>query len=358
MHPSADPDDAALNLYGLDQQALSEAMERFEAPRFHGKQIHRWLYHRQVWEPEAWTDLPVALRRRLGSEARVDPGRIVDRAVAADGTVKFRTRLPGGGDVETVYMPYEDRVTLCISSQVGCALDCKFCLTGKMGFDRHLTMGEIVGQVALAIRDQGPFDVPMNIVFMGMGEPLHNYDGVLAAFRLLNDPGGFGMSRQRITVSTSGLVPAIERLAEEPRRPRLAVSLNASNDAVRDRIMPVNRKYPIARLLEACRTYSRRTGDRFTLEYVLLAGINDHDDDIDRLAGLTRPLACKVNLIPFNAVEGWLPYRPPDRPRVLEWRDRLLAKDVAVSVRWSRGSDSRAACGQLAVLPGESEATA
>jgi 23S rRNA (adenine2503-C2)-methyltransferase len=342
-----------INLFGLDREALAEVVGRYGAPAFHGKQIFRWLHGRRVWDPEQWTDLPRGLRRGLADDCAVEPGRLGPRTSAADGTVKYRTDLAGGGSVESVYMEQAGRVTLCISSQVGCALDCRFCLTGKMGFERHLDAGEILGQVALIERDRELAGRPFNVVFMGMGEPLHNYAGVLAAFRVLCDPEGFGLSRRRVTISTAGLVPGIERLAREPRRPRLAVSLNATTDAVRDRIMPVNRKYPLGRLLEACRTFARAAGDRFTFEYVLLEGINDGLDDAERLAALTRGLPVKVNLIPFNAVEGWLEFRPPADGRIHALRDRLLELGVPTSIRWSRGAEARAACGQLALLPAD-----
>ena len=210
--------------------------------------------------------------------------------------------------------------------------------------------GEIVGQVALARVEAQRLDRPVNVVFMGMGEPLHNYDGVVGAVRLLTDPEGFGLSRQRLTVSTSGLVPAIERLAGEARRPRLAISLNATTDAVRDRLMPVNKRWPIRALLDAATNYSRTTRERVTLEYVLLEGINDSDEDVGRLARMARGFDAKINLIPFNAVEGLLAYVPPPRERIYAFRDALLARDAPVSIRWSRGQEARAACGQLALL--------
>jgi len=238
---------------------------------------------------------------------------------------------------------------------VGCALMCDFCLTGKMGLARHLTAGEIVGQAALIQSDLGFGDRPFNVVFMGMGEPLHNYDGAISAFRLLVDPEGFGLSCKRITVSTSGLVPKIERLAREPLRPRLAVSLNATRDDVRDRIMPVNRKWPIRRLLEACRFFAEKSGEPVTFEYVLLAGVNDSATDVTRLARILRSCRAKLNLIPFNPVPGWLSYRPPSQRRVIVFRDRLLEMGARVSIRWSRGLEARAACGQLALLPERSE---
>jgi 23S rRNA (adenine2503-C2)-methyltransferase len=296
-----------------------------------------------------WTDLSRELRERLAGEAFVEPGRIVDRAPASDDTVKYRVRLAGGGDVECVSMRQAGRVTLCLSSQVGCAINCDFCLTAKMGFVRHLAPGEIVGQVALIQQEEQQLDERFNLVFMGMGEPLHNYDGVLAAIRLLTDADGFGLSRKRITISTSGLVPAIERLAREPLRPRLAISLNATTDEVRDRLMPINRKYGIRRLVDACLAFAEQTGERITFEYVLLAGVNDEPADVDRLARLVGRAPAKLNLIPFNPVPGRLPYRQPTPGHVRAFRDRLLAQRVPASIRWSRGAEARAACGQLAI---------
>jgi len=339
-----------VNLYGMERRDLGGLMAARGLPRYHGDQIYRWIYSRRHFDPESWTDLSKKLRADLAGAVEVRLGQIVDRTKAADGTVKHRIDLARGGSVESVYMVQSERITLCLSSQVGCALDCDFCLTGKMGFTRHLDAGEILGQVSLLHRER-QIDGPFSIVFMGMGEPLHNYESVLAAFRILTDPDGFGMSRKRITVSTVGLAPAIERLAEEPLRPRLAVSLNATTDEVRNRLMPVNRKYPIARLLEAVSRFAETTNERFTFEYVLLAGINDSDADVGRLAAIARPFGCKINLIPFNAVPDWLTYRPTAKERVLSIRDRLLGMQNPASIRWSRGSEARAACGQLALLP-------
>jgi len=339
------------NLYGLDRETLGSVVESLGAKPFHADQIFRWMYGRGKLDPSGWTDLPKPLRSRLLASVAVDAGSVSGRVEAEDGTVKLRVALPGGGAVETVSMVQRGRHTLCLSSQIGCALDCDFCLTGRMGLVRHLGPGEIAGQVALARDELSLAETPFNVVLMGMGEPLHNYDAVLAAHRLLTDPDGFGLSHRRITVSTSGLAPAIERLAGEPRRPRLAVSLNATTDAVRDRLMPVNRKYPIARLREACRAFARRTGESFTFEYVLLEGVNDQDADVTRLARIVRGHPAKLNLIPFNPVPGWLDYRPTERRRVVEIRDRLLELGVPVSIRWSRGAEARAACGQLALLP-------
>ncbi len=344
---------ALTNLYGLDREQIAATIAPHGCRPYDGGQIYRSMYGRGQLDLERWTDLPRSLRARLAASVRVDPGRIGARAEAGDGTVKYRMDLPDGGSVETVFMVDGGRHTLCVSSQVGCALDCDFCLTAKMGLVRHLGPGEIVGQVARIREDRGLTGAPLNVVFMGMGEPLHNYDAVMAAVRILTDPAGFALSRRRITVSTAGLAPAIERLAREAVRPRLAVSLNATTDVVRDRLMPVNRRYPMARLLQALRRFAADSQERFTFEYVLLHQVNDTDGDVQRLGRIVRGLPAKLNLIPFNPVPGWLPYLPPPRKRVIEIRDRLLAEQVAVSVRFSHGAEARAACGQLAVLPGE-----
>ncbi|HEX4823499.1 MAG TPA: 23S rRNA (adenine(2503)-C(2))-methyltransferase RlmN [Candidatus Polarisedimenticolaceae bacterium] len=338
------------NLYGMSRAELSGHFSSQGAPAYHAAQAFRWMYARGRLDPRAWSDLPKALRAQLTVGARIDVPKIRSRVEARDGTIKYAIDLPGGGTVESVFMIQRERITLCLSSQVGCALGCDFCLTARMGLVRHLTAGEIVGQVA-AIREDRDLPGPFNVVFMGMGEPLHNYDAVVDAFRILVDPDGFGLGKKRVTISTSGLAPAIERLAGEPERPRLAVSLNASSDAERDRLMPVNRRYPMARLLEACRKFAAATGEKFTFEYVLLAGINDTDADVLRLMKILRSHPAKLNLIPFNEVPGWLAYRAPSRARIVEIRDRLLAAGLPVSIRWSRGAEARAACGQLALLP-------
>lgn len=337
------------NLYGMERPELARFLEKYGVPAFHAGQLYRWLYARGELDPDRWTDLSKKLRARIAADAVAFPGQIAERTKADDGTVKYLVDLPGGGSVETVLMEQAGRQTLCLSSQCGCPLDCDFCLTGKMGFVRQLTSGEIAGQAALVRGDGAITGGSCNVVFMGMGEPLLNYDAVLAAFRLLTDPEGFGLSRQRITVSTAGLAPAIERLALERPRPRLAVSLNATTDEVRDRIMPINRKYPIGRLLEATSTFARTAGEEFTFEYVLLAGVNDSDEDIGRLERLVRGQRAKLNLIPFNAVPDKLQYRSPTKHRIITIRDRLLRAGLPVSIRWSRGADARAACGQLAL---------
>jgi 23S rRNA (adenine2503-C2)-methyltransferase len=334
----------------MDRGQLAAALNRYGVPAFHAGQVYRWLYARQAYDPDRWTDLSLELRSRLRSDVHIGPGLLGARTTAADGTVKYEVLLHGGGAVEAVFMVQRGRITLCLSSQVGCALACEFCLTGKMGWARNLSAGEIVGQVALICGERQLADRPFNVVLMGMGEPLHNYDAVLAAFRLLTDREGFGLSRRRITLSTAGMVDGIRRLAGEPSRPKLAVSLNATTDDVRDRIMPINRRYAIAELIGALRDYARTTGDPFTIEYVLLDGVNDSAADVTRLAALARDLPAKINLIPFNPVPGQLAYARPPRRRVVAIRDRLLAAGRRASIRWSRGAEARAACGQLALL--------
>jgi 23S rRNA (adenine2503-C2)-methyltransferase len=338
------------NLYGLEREELRAALASLDHPGFHAGQIYRWMYQRRILDPDRWTDLPKLLRERLCRQYRIDPGAVSGTAEAEDGTIKYRIDLPDGGQVETVYMTLNGRITLCLSSQVGCALGCSFCLTAKMGLKRNLSAGEISGQVYRVMEDREIGDTPFNIVYMGMGEPLHNYEEVIGSIRLLTDQSGAGWSRKRITLSTAGLVPAILRLAGEPVRPRLSVSLNATTDPVRDRLMPVNRKYPLASLLDACRRFSLLSRDTLTFEYVLLAGVNDTEADIRRLASIVRKQRAKLNLIPFNPVPGWLPYDSPDDDRVREIRDRIREQGAPVSVRWSRGRNARAACGQLAML--------
>jgi 23S rRNA (adenine2503-C2)-methyltransferase len=259
--------------------------------------------------------------------------------------------------VEAVFMPSEDRQTICISTQAGCAVDCHFCLTAQLGLIRNLTAGEIVAQVLLPLKEHKADLAPRfeaqgkqtNVVLMGQGEPLLNFDPVMAALRILLDPEGVGLSPKHVTLSTSGIVPGIERLTEEKVRPKLAISLNASNDEERDALMPLNRKYPLRALLEACRNYPLRPWEHLTFEYVMLGGVNDTADDARRVARLLAPLKrVKVNLIPWNP--GELPYREPAPENLEEFRRILNDKNIPAFVRYSRGRDVMAACGQLALL--------
>jgi 23S rRNA (adenine2503-C2)-methyltransferase len=257
--------------------------------------------------------------------------------------------LARAATIETVFMPSENRQTICISTQAGCAVDCHFCLTATLGLIRNLTAGEILGQVLVAVEDNRAALKPQtNIVLMGQGEPLLNYDAVMAAMRILLDPNGMAISPKHVTLSTSGIVPGIERLAKEKVRPKLAISLNASSNEQRDKVMPINRKYPLEKLFEACKTYPLRPWEWLTFEYVLLGGFNDSPDDARRVVRLLANLRAKVNLIPWNP--GELPYERPDPARVDAFQKVLADKGVPVFVRDSRGQDVMAACGQLALL--------
>jgi len=342
-------------ILGLELPALTEAMARMGEKPFRARQIHHWIYGRGATTFEEMTDLSEALRRRLAAEYHLERPRIAREQISADGTRKYLFAPRGGGQVEAVFMPEERRVTFCISPQIGCALDCAFCVTAQMGLTRNLTAGEIVGQ-ALALRDENRQHIagrPINIVMMGMGEALHNYDASLAAVRLLADPQGVGIPLRRITLSTAGWAAGIRKLAGEKVRPRLAISLNATTAAVRSKLMPVNRRYPIDDLLDACRAIPLGPRERLTFEYVLLHGINDAPEDPVRLAALARrhELKVKVNLIPFNP-GGGLPYIEPPAETVKRFRAELIARGIPASVRVNRGRDIDAACGQLALTSG------
>jgi 23S rRNA (adenine2503-C2)-methyltransferase len=363
--------------------------------RYRGDQLFRWVHGRAVGSLDEMTDLAKPLRARLGATVELLRLAVDLEQISRDGTRKLRLRTDDGRLLETVLIPDGDasapdddgeeaapsfrggrrrreppahlahalfpqrpKLTQCVSSQIGCALDCTFCATAKLGFGRNLSAGEIVDQVyrarhilaGLAGDDptrRAGADHVTNLVFMGMGEPLHNYEQVMRALRILTHPMGPGFSRRRITISTAGLVPAIERFAREPLQVNLAISLNASNDAVRDEIMPINRKWPIARLLEAVRKVPLERRRRVTFEYVLLDGINDELADATRLAQLLRGIPAKVNLIPWNP-HPLSPYRRPSDARVLAFQSELQARGLAVYVRRSRGDDIDAACGQLA----------
>ncbi len=318
---------------------------------FRGRQIFRWIHQRWAASFDAMTDVPKSLRERLGAELSLSPLEMDRVQRSADGTVKYRLKTADGRFVESVFMPEESRRTLCVSTQVGCAMGCAFCRTATMGLSRHLTAGEIVDQVhrvnAALSAEGAPGPRPLtNLVFMGMGEPLHNYDNLKRALDLLQDEDGPNFSHRHLTVSTSGLVPAMERLGQETEV-KLAVSLNATTDAVRDRLMPVNRKYPLESLLDACRRFPTRQGRRVTFEYVLLKGVNDSLEDALRLARLLAGMEVKVNLIPYNENPG-LPFEAVAAEQVAAFHAALVARHIAVITRKNRGRDIAAACGQLA----------
>jgi 23S rRNA (adenine2503-C2)-methyltransferase len=343
-----------LDLLGKSQEELRAFAVSLGEPAYRGAQIYHALYAERRRNLSEMTALPAKLRARLAEVAQIRLPEIVRQHRSADGTVRYVLRLADAdgskpATIETVFMPEEKRQTICISTQVGCVLDCQFCLTATLGLIRNLTAGEIIGQVIVALEDNRAQLKPQtNLVLMGQGEPLLNYEAVMAALRIALDPEGLGISPKHATLSTSGIVPGIERLAREPVRPKLAISLNASNDEQRSKIMPISRKYSIEKLLEACRRYPLRPWERLTFEYVLLGEINDTPEDARRVAKLLANLRAKVNLIPWNP--GNLPYRPPEPTRVEAFRKILADKGQLVFVRYSRGQDVMAACGQLALL--------
>jgi 23S rRNA (adenine2503-C2)-methyltransferase len=387
-----------MELLGKSKEELRAWCAGLGEPAYRGAQIYHALYSERKFDLAQVTNLPAALRARLAKEARITLPEVKQRFVSADGSVRYLFGLGGGDDadfnteftedtgksgggragrlrravsasVEAVFMPSEGRQTICVSTQAGCAVDCQFCLTAQLGLIRNLTAGEILAQVLLPLEEAhlvgvrekkeaglkpGPtfasgLAPQTNIVLMGQGEPLLNFEAVMAALRILLDPEGVGISPKHVTLSTSGIVPGIEKLAAEKVRPKLAISLNASNDEQRDALMPINRKYPLAVLLEACKRYPQRNWEHLTFEYVMLGEVNDSAEDARRVVRLLAPLpSVKVNLIPWNP--GELPYRESSAERIEEFRRILVDKGIPAFVRYSRGRDVMAACGQLALL--------
>jgi len=336
----------ATDLVGLTLDELETMAVGLGEPRYRGRQLARWIYRRRAQAVSAMTDLPETLRTRLAECASLSRLHAVARADAPDGyTTKYLLSLHDGRTVETVLMRYDDgRRTACISTQVGCAMGCTFCATGLAGLERNLSAGEIVDQVLLVAQQTG--QRPTHVVFMGMGEPLANYDATLRAVRLLNAPYGAGIGMRNLTISTVGLVPQIRRLAQERLQLTLAVSLHAPDDELRSSLVPVNRRWPVADLLAASRDYAAATGRRVTLEYVLMAGVNDRDEDARRLAMLLGGSHLHLNVIPWNPVYG-LRYRRPPHTAVQRFAGLVRAGGVTVTVRVERGVEIDAACGQL-----------
>jgi len=332
----------------MTRSDIEHALNEIGAPRFHASQIFSWIYRHGVTDFAAMTNLPASLRERLARELIIETPAIERRETSSDGTTKYLLRLTDGKRIEAVYIPDTPAQTFCISTQVGCAMACAFCLTGKMGLARHLTADEIAGQVRVLAHDTGLANKSFNVVLMGMGEPLHNYDATMQALGILADKEGLAMNPKRVTLSTVGIVPALERLASEPLMPNLAISLHATTDELRSRIVPVNRKYDLAELLDVCRRFPVAKRRRITFEYVLLAGVNDTPADARRLVRMLDGIKAKVNLLPFNEAPG-LPFTRPTDERVNEFARSLSERGLTVSVRRSRGRDIRAACGQLLV---------
>lgn len=345
--PQFDAPASRVNLIGLEPAELESLATSFDERSFRGRQIFSGLHARRLRDVTSFTILPKPLRNRLAERFDIAYPAICERRISRDGAVLYLFELVDGERVESVYMPERRRVTLCISSQAGCAVDCRFCFTALMGLRRNLAAAEIVGQVLAILCDQRVArETRLNIVFMGMGEPLLNLEPVLKSVRILNEPEGLAIPLRRITVSTSGVIPRILELAQQKLRPKLAVSLNASTDEQRSVIMPLNRKYPLDALLAACREYPLRPREALTFEYVMLGGFNDSAEDARRLTKLLQGMRAKLNLIPYNAGPD-LSFRTTPFERVTEFREILARRGVDAFIRISRGQDVRAACGQL-----------
>jgi 23S rRNA (adenine2503-C2)-methyltransferase len=369
-----------MELLGKSKQELREMCVAMGEPAYRGGQIYHALYAERKFDVAQMTNLPAAFRERLAAEATITLPVVKQRFASTDGSVRYLFDLSGqekegvytedtentegtenttiaekrkpqrAASVEAVFMPSEGRQTICVSTQAGCAVDCQFCMTAQLGLIRNLTAGEILAQVLLPLEEHKEALAPRtNIVLMGQGEPLLNYDAVMAALRILLDNSGMAIAPRHATLSTSGIVPGIERLAGEVLRPKLAISLNASCDEQRDALMPINRKYPLRVLLEACKKFPRGKREYVTFEYVLLGGVNDSPEDALRVAKMMTDLGrVKVNLIPWNP--GALPFGEPTEKNVREFHRILLEKGVPTFTRYSRGRDVMAACGQLALL--------
>ena len=337
---------------GMDVSELQGVLGP-EQPPYRARQLYDALYRQQVAELSEISALPKVLRDQLLTGMSLGFPLLERRYDSTDGTRRYLLRLEDNRTVETVLMPEEQRDTICISSQVGCPVDCKFCLTALMGLERNLTAGEIVGQTMYVARENAlrASDSRMNVVMMGMGEPLLNLENVLKATRLLTDPRGFGMSQKRITLSTSGIVPKIEEMGRAEVRPKLAISLNASTEEQRRQLMPITRKYHLKDLMEACRVYPLRPWERLTFEYVLLKGVNDTEADARRVVRLIANLNCKVNLIALNPGPG-IPFDTPEAEGVERFQ-QIVRRAVPCFVRKPRGRDIFAACGQLKRVAGE-----
>ena len=335
-----------MDLKNFTKAELEAWLARRGHPSYRAAQILHWLYPGRTDDFDRMTNLSAALRRELADEFRAPRPACLTRTHAADGTEKYLFGLADGSRIESVLIPSPTRRTLCVSSQAGCGMGCRFCATAALRPARNLTAAEIVGQV-WEVRARRPADeAPTNVVFMGMGEPLANYDALLKAVTILTAAWGFALPPRRVTVSTVGLAPQMERLLADTKV-NLTVSLGATTDGLRTRLMPVNRRYPLTRLLAACRTAAAGARTRITFAYTLLDGINDAAADAKRLVSLLHGVRAKVNLIPFNDFPG-APFRPAPRKRMLEFRHLLIARGIHASIRESRGQDVQAACGQLA----------
>jgi 23S rRNA (adenine2503-C2)-methyltransferase len=342
-----------VNLIGTPQDKLKELFISWGEKPYRADQVFTWVYHRHMRDFGAMTNLSKPLRTQLQENFYFELPKIREKAISEDDSIKYLFELSDGATIESVWMPSDSRNTLCISTQVGCRLACTFCQTATLGLKRNLTAGEIVGQILAVNEDLSPEHEVSNVVVMGMGEPLDNYDPVVDALRLMVSPQCLRISTRRVTLSTSGLVDKIDQLKTENLHVNLAISLNATDDVVRDKIMPINKKYPIKTLLQCLMSYPLKATRRLTFEYVLLKDINDSMEDAVRLAQLLKSFACKINLIPFNASESSY-YRPPAKEKTLAFQNYLISKNYSVFIRQNRGQDILGACGQLAANSQES----
>ncbi|MBA1247963.1 MULTISPECIES: 23S rRNA (adenine(2503)-C(2))-methyltransferase RlmN [Pseudomonas] len=340
------------NLLGLTQPQMEQFFESIGEKRFRAGQVMKWIHHFGVDDFDAMSNLGKALREKLKACAEVRGPEVVSEDISADGTRKWVIRVASGSCVETVYIPQDKRGTLCVSSQAGCALDCSFCSTGKQGFNSNLTAAEVIGQVWVANKSFGTVPAKIdraitNVVMMGMGEPLLNFDNVVAAMQIMMDDLGYGISKRKVTLSTSGVVPMIEELAKHVDV-SLALSLHAPNDALRNELVPINRKYPLAMLLDACQRYIGQLGEKrvLTIEYTLLKDVNDQPEHAVQMIELLRNVPCKINLIPFNPFPH-SGYERPSKNAVRRFQELLQQAGFNVTVRTTRGDDIDAACGQL-----------
>jgi len=337
------------DFFDLSREELARFLkERFDAPAYRATQLFKWIYQRGLRDFSLMSDITKGLRQEFAGVFVLPALAAETCELSRDGTRKYLFRLADGKLVETVMIKQPSRMTLCVSTQVGCGMGCTFCRTGTMKFVRNLRAAEIVGQVLAVLEDSRRFgDTFSNIVFMGMGEPLHNYVNVVRSARILTDHNGLKIAPRKITVSTSGLVPRIEKFMQEGLDLSLAVSLNATTDEVRSQIMPVNRRYPLEDLLRCLRELPLKRRRKITMEYVLIDGVNDSDADLKRLPRLLHGIPVKLNLIPYNENAG-LGFGAPGRDKLMRWQDTLVKKGINATIRWSKGTDIRAACGQLA----------
>ena len=337
-----------MNIFSLTPQQLSAYFQEQGEPAYRASQMIQWIYQRGVVDFEKMSNLSLLCRQKLAENFSVALPAVLSEKISQCGTRKWLLGLPEGNAIEMVFIPDENRGTLCVSSQVGCALNCSFCATGKEGFSRDLSFGEIISQIWLAVHQLLPENQTVtNVVFMGMGEPLLNYDNVVVAANLMMDDLAFGLSKYRVTISTSGVVPKMESLKEDSPC-SLAVSLHAANDALRDELVPLNKKYPLNRLMKVCRDYFPEGSRRQVMfEYVLLEGVNDSLQHAKELIQLLKGMSCKVNLIPFNSFEGTLYSRPAEQ-RIFAFQEALMKAGVRTFLRKTRGEDTQGACGQLA----------